>query len=45
MLLIKFMQFKATMAWSLSNLVAFLRWNLVHTIAYRHLAWWELEAL
>lgn len=28
MLLIKFMQFKASLAWSLSNLVAFLRWNL-----------------
>lgn len=36
MLLIKFMQFKAAMAWSLSNLVAFLRWNL---FTYRCL--WE----
>jgi len=27
-LLIKFMRFKAASAWSLSNLVAFLRWNL-----------------
>jgi len=36
MLLIKFMQFKAALAWSLSNLVAFLRWNL---FTYRCL--WE----
>jgi hypothetical protein len=28
MLLIKFLQFKSTFGWSLSNLVAFLRWNL-----------------
>lgn len=28
MLLIKFLQLKSTFAWSLSNLVAFLRWNL-----------------
>jgi hypothetical protein len=28
MLLLKFMRFRAKMAWSLSNLVAFLRWNL-----------------
>lgn len=36
MLLIKFLQFKAATAWSLSNLVAFLRWNL---FTYRNL--WE----
>jgi hypothetical protein len=36
MLLIKFMRFKAAIAWSLSNLVAFLRWNL---FTYRSL--WE----
>ena len=36
MLLIKFLQFKSTFAWSLSNLVAFLRWNL---FTYRSL--WE----
>jgi hypothetical protein len=36
MLLIKFMRFKAAIAWSLSNLVAFLRWNL---FTYRNL--WE----
>ena len=35
-LLIKFMRFKAAIAWSLSNLVAFLRWNL---FTYRGL--WE----
>jgi hypothetical protein len=33
MLLIKFMRFKAAIAWSLSNLVAFLRWNL---FTFRH---------
>jgi hypothetical protein len=37
MLLIKFMQFKAAIAWSLSNLVAFLRWNL---FTYRDLWDW-----
>jgi hypothetical protein len=37
MLLIKFMQFKAAIAWSLSNLVAFLRWNL---FTYRNLWQW-----
>jgi hypothetical protein len=36
MLLIKFMQFKAAIKWSLSNLVAFLRWIL---FTYRNL--WE----
>jgi hypothetical protein len=36
MLLIKYMQFKSKMNWSLSNLVAFLRWNL---FTYRDL--WE----
>jgi IS4 transposase len=36
MLLIKFLQFKSKMNWSLSNLVAFLRWNL---FTYRDL--WE----
>lgn len=36
MLLIKFMRFKAAIVWSLSNLVAFLRWNL---FTYRNL--WE----
>jgi hypothetical protein len=36
MLLIKFLKFKATLGWSLSNLVAFLRWNL---FTYRDL--WE----
>jgi IS4 transposase len=36
MLLIKYLQFKSTFAWSLSNLVAFLRWNL---FTYRNL--WE----
>jgi hypothetical protein len=35
-LLIKFLQFKSTFGWSLSNLVAFLRWNL---FTYRDL--WE----
>jgi hypothetical protein len=37
MLLIKFLQFKAAIAWSLSNLVAFLRWNL---FTYRNLWGW-----
>jgi len=37
MLLIKFLQFKAAIAWSLSNLVAFLRWNL---FMYRNLWDW-----
>jgi hypothetical protein len=37
MLLIKFMQFKAAIKWSLSNLVAFLRWNL---FTYRNLWDW-----
>jgi len=36
MLLIKYLQFKSRFGWSLSNLVAFLRWNL---FTYRHL--WE----
>lgn len=36
MLLIKYLQFKSTLNWSLSNLVAFLRWNL---FTYRNL--WE----
>jgi len=37
MLLLKFMQFKAAIKWSLSNLVAFLRWNL---FTYRDLWQW-----
>jgi len=37
MLLIKFLQFKARFRWSLSNLVAFLRWNL---FTYRNLWDW-----
>jgi hypothetical protein len=37
MLLIKFMRFKAAIKWSLSNLVAFLRWNL---FTYRNLWDW-----
>jgi hypothetical protein len=37
MLLIKYLQFKATLNWSLSNLVAFLRWNL---FTYRDLWQW-----
>jgi hypothetical protein len=37
MLLIKFLQFKAHFSWSLSNLVAFLRWNL---FTYRNLWQW-----
>jgi hypothetical protein len=36
-LLVKFLQFKAKFAWSLSNLVAFLRWNL---FTYRNLWDW-----
>jgi hypothetical protein len=36
MLLVKYLQFKAKFQWSLSNLVAFLRWNL---FTYRDL--WE----
>lgn len=36
MLLIKYLQFKAKFGWSLSNLVAFLRWNL---FTYRDI--WE----
>ena len=36
MLLIKYLSFKSKFAWSLSNLVAFLRWNL---FTYRNL--WE----
>lgn len=36
MLLIKFLQFKSKLSWSLSNLIAFLRWNL---FTYRNL--WE----
>jgi len=36
MLMIKFLQFKSKFGWSLSNLVAFLRWNL---FTYRDL--WE----
>lgn len=36
MLLIKFLRFKSKFVWSLSNLVAFLRWNL---FTYRNL--WE----
>ena len=37
MLLIKFLQFKSRFSWSLSNLVAFLRWNL---FTYRNLWQW-----
>jgi hypothetical protein len=36
-LLVKFLQFKAKFAWSLSNLVAFLRWSL---FTYRNLWDW-----
>ena len=36
MLLIKYLKFKSKFGWSLSNLVAFLRWNL---FTYRNL--WE----
>jgi transposase len=37
MALLKYLQFRATLAWSLSNLVALLRWNL---ITYRDLWKW-----
>ena len=37
MLLIKYLQFKAKIGWSLSNMVAFLRWNL---FTYRDLWDW-----
>jgi len=37
MLLIKYLQFKSRFGWSLSNLVAFLRWNL---FTYRDLWQW-----
>jgi Domain of unknown function (DUF4372)/Transposase DDE domain len=37
MLLIKYLQFKSKFGWSLSNLVAFLRWNL---FTYRDLWGW-----
>ena len=37
MLLLKYLQFRATLAWSLSNLVALLRWNL---FTYRDLWTW-----
>ena len=37
MLLIKYLQFKSSFGWSLSNLVAFLRWNL---FTYRDLWQW-----
>jgi len=37
MLLIKYLQFKSKFNWSLSNLVAFLRWNL---FTYRNLWHW-----
>jgi hypothetical protein len=37
MLLLKYLQFRATLAWSLSNLVALLRWNL---FTYRDLWKW-----
>jgi len=37
MLLVKFLQFKSKFTWSLSNLVAFLRWNL---FSYRNLWDW-----
>jgi IS4 transposase len=37
MLLVKFMQFKSRFGWSLSNLIAFLRWNL---FTYRDLWDW-----
>ena len=36
MFMVKFLQFKSRFGWSLSNLVAFLRWNL---FTYRNL--WE----
>jgi hypothetical protein len=37
MLLIKYLQFRSKLGWSLSNLVAFLRWNL---FTYRELWQW-----
>lgn len=37
MLLIKYLQFMSKIAWSLSNLVAILRWNL---FTYRDLRAW-----
>jgi hypothetical protein len=37
MLLLKYLQFRSTLAWSLSNLVALLRWNL---FTYRDLWQW-----
>jgi len=37
MLALKFLQLKSKLAWSLSNLVAMLRWNL---FAYRDLWIW-----
>lgn len=37
MLVIKFLQFKSKLGWSLSNLIAFLRWNL---FTYRDLWQW-----
>jgi Domain of unknown function (DUF4372)/Transposase DDE domain len=37
MLMIKYLQFKSSFGWSLSNLVAFLRWNL---FTYRDLWQW-----
>lgn len=37
LLLVKYLQFKSTFAWSLSNLMAFLRWNL---FSYRNLWDW-----
>ena len=40
MLLVKYLQFKARFGWSLSNLVAFLRWNL---FTYRDLWQWINE--
>lgn len=36
-LLLKYLQFRATLGWSLSNLVALLRWNL---FTYRDLWTW-----
>ena len=37
MLLLKYLQFKSKLGWSLSNLVAMLRWNL---FTYRNLWDW-----
>lgn len=37
MLLLKYLQFRSTLAWALSNLVALLRWNL---FTYRDLWRW-----